>query len=366
MLQGNAAHGNRQREAANVPGMAEQRTRRSAGHGKAAGKPGSRPSGGARKRITPAREERGLDAGAVALASDAPEIAPLAEAVRKKGGAVLCAYREPLAGRPLLLASLPRDAVEPTPFQRDLSPTHAKKLAQKIEEAGAYLDPIIVVRGADGGLWTPNGRHRLAAAKVLGLRLVTALVSPDEALAFRILALNTEKAHNLRDRSLEVIRMARALAKQSPRAKETEYAGQFEAAELLTLGIVYEQEGRFAGGAYAPFLKKLDRFADEALPTALRKREGWASRLLAIDREAKRIVADLEKRGFKSPYLRTYVVARINPVRFHRAKKGDGAKPPMPLQEGLTRMLGAAKKFDPTKVRQQELALVAAVASDAG
>jgi ParB family chromosome partitioning protein len=343
--------------------MAARRTRGEPG-AKAARKTGARRAAGARKRITPAREERGLDAGSVALAPDAPEIAPLAEAVRKKGGAVLCAYREPLSGRPLLLASLPRDAVEPTPFQRDLSPTHAKKLARKIEEAGAYLDPIIVVRGAAGGFWTPNGRHRLAAAKVLGLRLVTALVSPDEALAFRILALNTEKAHNLRDRALEVIRMARALAKQAPRAKETEYADQFEAAELLTLGIVYEQEGRFGGGAYAPFLKKLDRFGDEPLPAALRRREGLAARLLAIDREAKRIVAALEQRGFRSPYLRTYVVARINPVRFHRAKKGDTA-PPMPLQQGLTRMLGAAKSFDPAKVRQQDLALVAAVASDA-
>src|SRR5690606_15896067 len=147
------------------------------------------------------------------------------------------------SGRPLLLAALPREAVEPTPFQRDLSPTHARRLAQKIEEAGAFLDPIIAVRGPAGGFWTPNGRHRLAAAKVLGLRQVTALVSPDEDLSFRILALNTEKAHNLKDRSLEVIRMARALAERNPRAKESDFAQQLEAPELLTLGLVYEQNG---------------------------------------------------------------------------------------------------------------------------
>src|SRR4030095_10156128 len=105
--------------------------------------------------------------------------------------------RDPLAGRPLLLASLPLDALQPTPFQRDLSPTHTKRLAAKVDEAGAFLDPLIVVRGADGALWTPNGPHRLAAAKMLGLRQITALVSPDESLAYRILALNTEKAHNL-------------------------------------------------------------------------------------------------------------------------------------------------------------------------
>jgi len=78
-------------------------------------------------------------------------------------------------------------------------------------------------------LWTPNGRHRLAAAKVLGLRQITALISPDETLAYRILALNTEKAHNLRDRSLEVIRMARSLAERQSQAKESQFTAEFEA-----------------------------------------------------------------------------------------------------------------------------------------
>ncbi len=328
---------------------------------KSARKPAKKVS--ARKRIRVARESRGLAAGEIALPLDATDVAPLVEAVRLAGGAPLAAYREPLAGKPLLLATLPRDAVEPTPFQRDLSPTHAKRLAAKIEESGSFLDPIIVVRGAAGGFWTPNGRHRLAAAKVLGLQQITALVSPDEALAFRILALNTEKAHNLRDRALEVIRMARSLAKSAPRAAETAYTAQFESAELLTLGIVYEREGRFAAGAYAPMLRKVDRFSERPLPASLREREGWASRLLAIDAEVRKAVAGLERRGFRSPYLRTFVVARCNPVRFHKMKKGE-TKPPMPIAEALTRMLGAAKKFDAAKVRQQDLALVAAVAAD--
>ena len=343
-------------------------------------RPAQRKAGSARKRLAPAREARGLDAAELALAFDAPEVAPLVAEVRAAGGAPLGAYREPLEGKPLLLASLPRDAVEPTPFQRDLSPTHAKRLAQKILESGAYLDPIIVVRGASGGFWSPNGRHRLAAAKVLGLKQVTALVSPDEQLAFRILALNTEKAHNLRDRSLEVIRMARAIAKREPRSVESAWAAQFESPELLTLGVVYEQESRFAAGAYAPMLRKVDRFAERGIATSLREREGWASRLLAIDAEVRKIVKRLEERGFRSPFLRTYVVARCNPVRFHKIKKGRKPpqaarseaqpsevhqdKPPMPVQEALTRMLASARKFDPAAVRQQDLALVAAVASE--
>jgi len=323
----------------------------------------TKKKGSAAKRLTPARAKRGLEAAEVALALDAPEIAPLRAEVEAAGGTAIGAYREPLSGRPLLLASLPHEAVEPTPFQRDLSPTHTKRLAQKIEESGSFLDPLIVVRGDAGGLWTPNGRHRLAAAKLLGLKQITALVSPDEDLAFRILALNTEKAHNLKDRSLEVVRMARALAARKPRSKESAYAAEFEAAELLTLGLVYEENGRFAGGAYSPLLKKVDRFSDESLPASLRKREGYAARLLGIDAEVKRIVAGLAERGFKSPYLRNYVVARLNPVRFHRAKKGD-TKPPMTLSAALVRMSAAARKFDLRTVKSSDLALVAAVASD--
>jgi ParB family chromosome partitioning protein len=309
-------------------------------------------------KLAPNAKARGLEAAEVAIAMDSPEVAALATLVREAGGAPIGAYHEPLGGRALMLASIPLNAVQPTPFQRDLSPTHAKRLAQKIDETAAFLDPLIVVRGDDGRLWTPNGRHRLAAAKVLGLRQITALISPDETLAYRILALNTEKAHNLKDRSLEVIRMARSLAKRQSTAKESQFSAEFEAAELLTLGIVYEKSSRFAGGAYSAFLKKVDRFSDRTLAVSLRERQDSASRLIEIDAQVKRLIAALQAKGFKSPYLRNYVVARINPVRFHKAKKGD-TKPPMPLAQALTRMAAAAKGFKLESVKNSDLAWVA-------
>jgi ParB family chromosome partitioning protein len=285
---------------------------------------------GARKRqsLAPRKQSRGLEAAQVAVALDDPQIAPLAELVRAAGGAPIGGYREPLGGRALLLASLPFAAVQPTPFQRDLSPTHAKRLATAIEETAAFLDPLIVVRGEDGRLWTPNGRHRLAAAKVLGLKQITALISADETLAYRILALNTEKAHNLKD------------------------------AELITLGIVYERAPRFAGGAYSAFLKKVDRFSERTLAASLRQREDYAARLLEIDARVKDVIAALQARGFKSPYLRNYVVARINPVRFHKTKKGD-TKPAMPIAQALTRMTAAARNFNVGSVSNSDLAWVA-------
>jgi ParB family chromosome partitioning protein len=309
-------------------------------------------------KLAPGRSARGLDAADVAIALDNPEVGEVAALVRSVGGAPIGAYREPLGGRPLMLASLPLNAVQPTPFQRDLSPTHAKRLALKIDETAAFLDPLIVVRGEDGRLWTPNGRHRLAAAKVLGLKQITVLISPDDKLAYRILALNTEKAHNLRDRSLEVIRMARSLAKQQATAKESQFTAEFESADLLTLGMVYEKSSRFAGGAYSALLKKVDRFSERTLPVSLREREGFAARLLEIDTQVKKLITALQARGFKSPYLRNYVVARINPVRFHKAKKGDTA-PPMPLAQALTRMSASAKTFKLESVSNSDLAWVA-------
>ena len=339
---------------------AKKTVRKKSARKKASKKKAARKKSG--KSLAPSKAKRGLEAGEVALSLDTPEIATLANEVREAGGHPISAYCEPFSGRPILLASLPLKAVEPTPFQRDLSPTHVKKLATKIEESGSFLDPLIVVRGAQGGLWTPNGRHRLAAAKVLGLKQITALISPDEELSFKILALNTEKAHNLKDRSLEVIRMARALAEARPRAKETDFTNEFEAPELLTLGIVYERQGRFAGGAFNPFLKKVDRFQAKTLKKSLGEREGYASRIEEINGEVGRIITGLQQRGFKSPYLRTYVVARINPVRFHRAKKGD-VQPAMPIAAALTRMAASAKKFDVGSVKQGDLALVAAVSS---
>jgi ParB family chromosome partitioning protein len=330
----------------------------------AAAKPGAKPrrAGSAKKRLTPRGEARGPAPSEMLLDARGPELAELTRRVEAEGAVVLAAYREPFGGAPILLAALPRERVEPTPFQRDLSPTHAKRLAEKIAETGAFLDPIIAVLAEGGGFWTPNGRHRLAASKLLGQRAITALVSGDAELAFRILALNTEKAHNLRDRALEAIRMARALATRDARAKESAYTAQLEAPELLTLGIVYEREGRFAGGAYGSLLRKVDRFTDDALAKSLSQRAGLAARLLEIDTEVKRVVKGLEARGMKSPYLRNYVVARINPVRFERVKPGERSK--TPVAAALTKMLASAKKFDFASVRDRDVALVAAASGE--
>ncbi len=241
---------------------------------------------------------RGLAAADVAAGDRPLPVERLREQIESDGGSVLSVFRDPLGGHWQILAALPVDRVAPTPFQRDLSEAHVKRLTNVIDGLGRFLDPIIAVRAKDGGYWTPNGHHRLSAMRKLGARSIVALVLPEAEIAYRILALNTEKAHNLRERSLEVIRMARDLAGlradvagdlRSPGPlPEKDYALDFEEPALLTLGVCYEQNGRFPGGAYHPVLKRVDEFFEEKLPKALEKREKRAAPVMELEERGRR------------------------------------------------------------------------------
>ena len=143
---------------------------------------------------------------------------------RQRRGSGGC-YRDPVGGHWHILASLPIERVEPTPFQRDISKTHVERLGDVIGRMGRFLDPIIAVRTAEGAFWTPNGHHRLSAMRKLGALSILAVVVPELAVAYQILAMNTEKGHNLREKSLEVIRMARSLADLDPRPEKHVRAG---------------------------------------------------------------------------------------------------------------------------------------------
>jgi ParB family chromosome partitioning protein len=280
-------------------------------------------------------------------APDDPQVARLSDQVKSDGGTVLAAYREPIGGTTVLLAALPIDRVEPTPFQRDPSQPHVKRLMNVIETLGRFLDPIIAIREHDG-YWTPNGNHRLQALRKIGAQTVIALLLPDPDVAFKILALNTEKAHNLKEKSLETIRMERALAERSGNRLEREFAFEFDQPAFLTLGAAYDQRPRLSGGAYQSVLRRIEDFLDERLTKAIAERERRASKLLAIDDEVGRIVQKLKGRGFTSPYLRPFVVARINPIRFSTSTEFD-------VDDVLDRMLKAATKFNVEKIKQEDV-----------
>ena len=276
------------------------------------------------------------------------EVARLAEAVERDDGAVLARYSDPFGGKPLLLVALPIASVEPTPYQRDPSDTHVKRLMGVVEKVGSFLDPIIAIRHADK-YWTPNGNHRLQALKKLGARTVIALLLPDPDIAFKILALNTEKAHNLREKSLETIRMARAIAKRHEDADESTFAFEFEQPAFLTLGVAYEERPRLSGGAYQSILRRVDAFLDEPVTKALKERERRGKKILKLDDAVSAAVEKLKAKGLTSPYLKAFVVSRVNYTRFSKAESFD-------YDETFDKIIASAQKFNVDRVRQEDVA----------
>jgi ParB family transcriptional regulator, chromosome partitioning protein len=291
---------------------------------------------------------RGLDARRLASAAPPTSVATLARTIEDDGGSALAAYRDPLGGNWQILASLPIGRVEPTPYQRDLSESHVERLAVAIDKLDRFLDPVIAVPAGGGKYWSPNGYHRLGAMKQLGAKSIVALVVPEPEVAHRILLLNTEKAHNLRERALEVARLAEALSVLDDRP-EREFAVEFEEAALVTLGLCYQLNGRFAGGAFHPILKRCDKFLGSKLPRALETRRERAGKLLELNEAVNAAVAALKERGMESPYLKAFVVARINPLRFQR-------KPTADFDETIDKMLASARRFDPGRIKVDQLA----------
>jgi ParB family chromosome partitioning protein len=296
---------------------------------------------------------RGLSPGECRLGSLSGDAEEVRGRIEREGGLVLGAYSDPLGKNPLILAILPIERIEPTPFQRDLSQAHHRKLADVLDRTGMFLDPVIAVTAPEKGFWTPNGRHRLEAMRRLGARAITALVVPKREIAWQILALNTEKAHNLREKSLEVIRITRGLLANAEDAKraESEFAFYLEEASLVTLGVCYEKNGKFAGGAYNPIVRRLEKFSEEPLSKAIKSHEQHAGMLMDLDARVAEVIAKLKARGFVSPYLRAFVVARINPLRWIQGE-------PPPLEEVLKTMRERAAKFNTERIKQEDLANV--------
>src|SRR5262245_39398932 len=220
-------------------------------------------------------------------------VVALAEQVEHDGGHALALYREPVGDHWHIFCLLPMAKVEPTPYQRDLSPTHVKRLTEVVKKIDRFVDPIVAMAPKPGLYWTPNGNHRRTVLAKLKAAMVPAILVPEPEVAFQILALNTEKAHNLKEKSLEVIRMYRGLIETEPESGEDDYAFQFESPHFITLGLLYEENKRFAGGAFAPMLRRVDKFLKGTFPKAFKEREARADLVREADAALGAVVARL-------------------------------------------------------------------------
>ena len=272
----------------------------------------------------------------------------LADQVDRDGGHVLALYQEPVGEHWQVFCLLPRAKVEASPYQRDVSPTHVKRLTEAVKRVDRFVDPIVVVSPRAGVYWTPNGNHRRVALDKLKADFVPAILVAEPNVAFQVLALNTEKAHNLKEKSLEVIRMYRGAEAEQPSSTEEDWAFQFESAHLVTLGLLYEQNKRFAGGAFAPILRRVDKFLKTSLRRGLEDREERAALVRAADETLVAVVAKVKKRGINHPYVKNYLLARTTPLTKARKTLPSFEQTFKKLKENLD-------DFDVSKVRYDEI-----------
>jgi ParB family chromosome partitioning protein len=273
----------------------------------------------------------------------------LAEQVARDGGWPLAAYREPVGKNWQIFAIVPLEKVRPTPYQRDLSKAHLERLRKVIAKLDRFVDPVVAVRGPDGDYWTPNGNHRRAALEKMKAATIPLILLAESEVAFQILALNTEKAHNLKEKSLEVIRMYRGLLEEEGRKHEDSFSFQFEEAYFATLGLLYEKHARFAGGAFGSILRRVDRFLKEPLASAYEERLRRAALVEKASVILDRQVTKVKARGIRHPFVKNFVLARCNPLT--RARKTVPS-----FDTALKRLIENLENFDASAVRYDEVA----------
>ncbi len=106
------------------------------------------------------------------------------------------------------------------------------------------------------------------------------------------------------------------------------------------------------GSAAAPtsrILRRVDAFLDDPMPKALRERERRARKILKLDDAVGAVVEKLKSRGLTSPYLKPFVVARVNYTRFSKATSFD-------FDEALDRILASAARFNVDRIKQEDVA----------
>ena len=248
-----------------------------------------------------------------------------------------------------IFAILPLSKVKPTPYQRDLSKAHLEKLRKVIAKLDRFVDPVVAVRGPDGGYWTPNGNHRRSALEKMKAATIPVILLAEPEVAFQILALNTEKAHNLKEKSLEVIRMYRGLLEEEGRKHEDSFSFQFEEAYFATLGLLYEKHPRFAGGAFGSILRRVDRFLKEPLSSAYEERERRAALVEKASGILDRQVEKVKRRGIRHPFVKNFILARCNPLT--RARKTVPS-----FDTALQRLAENLEGFDADAVRYDDVA----------
>ena len=309
-----------------------------------------------RKRRKKAAEaaSRGLAAADLASGSPSPEASALRAAVEADGGLPLSPLPRPARralAAPRRAADRPRRA-HAVPAR----PLGGARRAARARDRRARTVPRPDHRRAHGRRAGTGRRTATTGSPRCGARArksIVALVVPETEVAYQILALNTEKAHNLREKALEVIRMARELAGRGDAAPETQYALEFEEAALPHPRRLLREERPVSRRRLPSRPQARGRVPGGAARRGARNPRGARRALLELD-EA---VTDGDARARRSAASRARTCAPSSSRGSTRSASTRGDKPS--FDATLDKMIGAAKKFKPESVKAEHVARAA-------
>jgi ParB family chromosome partitioning protein len=226
--------------------------------------------------------------------------------------------KDPLKRQPLTITLVKKGDLEVVGHQRKPRPAHLKALTASMERMG-FLVPLVAVE-RDGKYVIIDGQHRFQAGAELGVKEFPVVVVPGK-LARRMMSLNIEQSLNIREKATIALSIYREMLEEKPTRTEDdgEVVDVLETAHVVTLGLAYEGNGRLAGSAFEPLLKKCDGFLDKPLQEAYEIRKARAEKVLEAAKAVKAVEDALKATGAWHSMARYQIISAANPTK--RARK---------------------------------------------
>lgn len=233
-------------------------------------------------------------------------------------------FKDPHKRQSLVLKSLPIDRLEVIEHQRKARPAHVEHLVSSIERIG-FIVPLVAVETngkGQGRYLVIDGQHRLKAAREVGIKSLPVLVVPSR-MASRMMNLNVEKDLNIREKAVVSLGIYRSFLDARPDLKENdpEVDDSIERAYYVTLGLAYEENGRLAGSAFEPLLKKCDYFLRRTIENAYPVREERAGRVIEAASLVKDVIAAAKEMGAFHQYFQYQLISSIDPFKRKRGRQ---------------------------------------------
>jgi ParB family chromosome partitioning protein len=246
-------------------------------------------------------------------------------------------YTDPVSKKERVIKLVDINLIEPSPLQREISEKHVENLAKSIAKLG-FLDPLIGYE-ANGKYWIVNGQHRLMALRHLGAQgQIPVLIIGVEDAKY-ILDMNIEKAPNIKDKSIEALKVYKEFIKTVPHETEFVVAESVGEICLVTFGLCYAMDNRFPASSFFNLIKKIDLPENIPLSDGLELRQQRANKLMELKEIFNQKKQEFIEAGYDKMQVGNIIISLANPwgrKRIIEESFDDGIEMIMERMKSLT------------------------------